>query len=148
VETHGIASLALFLGYGGSGDGYGSLPTDFGMVLLGKKREKRLYRIGREMDVHSVLKRYRVIGIIVCNFTYLAPELETRGIASLALFLGYGGSGDGYGSLPTDFGVVLLWKKREKRLYRIGREMDVHSVLKRYRVIGIIVCNFTYLAPE
>nr|GFA46845.1 hypothetical protein [Tanacetum cinerariifolium] len=30
--------------------------------------------------------------------------LETCGISSLAL---YGGSGDGYGSLPTDFGVVV-----------------------------------------
>nr|GEW44270.1 hypothetical protein [Tanacetum cinerariifolium] len=63
--------------------------------------------------------------------------LETRGIASLALI---GGSGDGYGSLPTDFGVVLLGKKREKRLCRIGQEMDVHSavhnVLKRDRVTG------------
>nr|GFB89000.1 hypothetical protein [Tanacetum cinerariifolium] len=30
--------------------------------------------------------------------------LETCGISSLAL---YGGSGDGYGSLPIDFGVVV-----------------------------------------
>nr|GFC89267.1 hypothetical protein [Tanacetum cinerariifolium] len=30
--------------------------------------------------------------------------LETCGISSLAL---YEGSGDGYGSLPTDFGVVV-----------------------------------------
>nr|GFA08944.1 retrotransposon protein, putative, Ty1-copia subclass [Tanacetum cinerariifolium] len=37
-------------------------------------------------------------------------------IANLAFFLGYGGSGDGYGPLPTGFRVVLLEKKMEKRM--------------------------------
>nr|GEU63889.1 hypothetical protein [Tanacetum cinerariifolium] len=48
-----ISSLALFLGCGGSGDGYGSLPTDFGVVLLGKKREKRLSNNGTEFKNHD-----------------------------------------------------------------------------------------------
>nr|GEY46219.1 hypothetical protein [Tanacetum cinerariifolium] len=50
--------------------------------------------------------------------------LETCGISSLAL---YGGSGDGYGSLPTDFGVVVGTKMQE-------RGCTVHSVLNRDRV--------------
>nr|GEW70295.1 DNA-directed DNA polymerase [Tanacetum cinerariifolium] len=33
--------------------------------------------------------------------------LETCRISNLALFLGYGGSEDGYGSLPTDFGAIV-----------------------------------------
>nr|GEX72722.1 hypothetical protein [Tanacetum cinerariifolium] len=40
--------------------------------------------------------------------------LETCGISSLVLFLGYGGSGDGYGSLPTDFRDFVGTKGGEK----------------------------------
>nr|GEV08476.1 hypothetical protein [Tanacetum cinerariifolium] len=54
--------------------------------------------------------------------------LETCGISSLAL---YGGSGDGYGSLPTDFGAVVdksMWSDQEKRVQKIDR-------LERYLLI-------------
>nr|GEX93339.1 hypothetical protein [Tanacetum cinerariifolium] len=40
-------------------------------------------------------------------------------ISSLAL---YGGSGDGYGSLPTDFGVVVGTKKGKKGVCDLGEK--------------------------
>nr|GEX66690.1 putative reverse transcriptase domain-containing protein [Tanacetum cinerariifolium] len=58
--------------------------------------------------------------------------LETYEISSLALFLGYGGSEDGYGSLPTDFGAIVGIKSREKECTSLGRKVmysAMHSVL-------------------
>nr|GEW72574.1 reverse transcriptase domain-containing protein [Tanacetum cinerariifolium] len=65
--------------------------------------------------------------------------LETYEISSLAL---YGGSEDGYGSLPTDFGVVVGTKKGEKGVQSVcnlggggGVQCTVmYSVLNRDRV--------------
>nr|GEW34140.1 reverse transcriptase domain-containing protein [Tanacetum cinerariifolium] len=44
----------------------------------------------------------------------LCDSLEKRRISSLAPFLGYGGSGDGEGSLPRGFRGLLLEKKGKK----------------------------------
>nr|GEZ46108.1 hypothetical protein [Tanacetum cinerariifolium] len=44
---------------------------------------------------------------------------ETCWIANLAL---QGGSGEGYGSLPTDFRVVESTKREEKGVQGFGRE--------------------------
>nr|GEZ43141.1 putative reverse transcriptase domain-containing protein [Tanacetum cinerariifolium] len=49
LETYGISSLAIFLGYGGSEDGYESLPTDFGAIVGTKSREKECISLGRKV---------------------------------------------------------------------------------------------------
>nr|GEY28137.1 hypothetical protein [Tanacetum cinerariifolium] len=69
-----------------------------------------------QLDVTQAKKSFMAIDQTLCLFgsqSHPLIILETCGISSLAL-LGYGGSGDEYGSLPSDFGGLLLGKKGGK----------------------------------
>nr|GEY91071.1 hypothetical protein [Tanacetum cinerariifolium] len=112
-ENSGIANLAL---QGGSGEGYGSLPTDFG-VVEGTKRGEKVY-LAEMVPGVALSLNYKISPCCffesLCEYGLQSQPLimpENGGIANLAL---QGGSGEGYGSLPTDFRVVEGTKRGEK----------------------------------
>nr|GEV91158.1 hypothetical protein [Tanacetum cinerariifolium] len=74
---------------------------------------------------------------------------ENGGIAKLAL---QGGSGEGYGSLPTDFGVVEGTKRGGKGVCKFGMKgctvhSDAHCFKYRDGVTGVTVLGLGNIGP-
>nr|GEX90713.1 hypothetical protein [Tanacetum cinerariifolium] len=126
LENSGIANLAL---QGGSGEGYGSLPTDF-EVVEGTKRRGKVYKVlaGKRCTVYSDVQcfKYGVTGQlgklilalhqVLCLFGLQSQPLimpKNGGIANLS---NYGGSRDRHGSLPADLGLLKAQKGGERCL--------------------------------